>query len=65
MFKFEWDDRKASSNMQKHGVAFDEAVSVFALTFADTDHFESEDRSRAYGISSKGEAPCGGSHGAP
>ena len=44
--------------MQKHGVSFDEAVSVFAdgvaLTFADTDHFESEDRSRTYGISNKG-----------
>jgi hypothetical protein len=25
-----------------------------ALTFADTDHFESEERSRTYGISNKG-----------
>jgi len=25
-----------------------------ALTFADTDHFETEDRSRTYGISNKG-----------
>jgi uncharacterized DUF497 family protein len=58
MFKFEWDDQKAASNLQKHGVSFDEAVSVFAdglaLTFADTDHFESEDRSRTYGMSNKG-----------
>lgn len=58
MFKFEWDDQKATSNLHKHGVSFDEAVSVFAdelaLTFADTDHFGSEDRSRTYGISSKG-----------
>ncbi len=58
MFRFEWDDQKAASNLQKHGVSFDEAVSVFAddlaLTFADTDHFESEDRSRTYGISNKG-----------
>lgn len=58
MFKFEWDDQKATSNLQKHGVSFDEAVSVFAdtlaLTFADTDHFESEERSRTYGISNKG-----------
>ncbi len=58
MFKFEWDDQKAASNLQKHGVSFDEAVTVFgdvsALTFADTDHFESEDRSRTYGISNKG-----------
>jgi len=58
MFKFEWDYQKAASNLQKHSVSFDEAVSVFAdglaLTFADTDHSESEDRSRTYGISNKG-----------
>jgi len=58
MFKFEWDTQKAASNLRKHGVSFDEAVSVFAdalaLTFADTDHYESEDRSRTYGISNKG-----------
>lgn len=58
MFKFEWDDQKAASNLQKHGVSFDEAVSIFAdglaLTFADTDHYESENRSRTYGLSNKG-----------
>jgi uncharacterized DUF497 family protein len=58
MFRFEWDDQKATGNLQKHGVSFDEAVSVFAddlaLTFSDADHFESEDRSRTYGISNKG-----------
>ena len=57
MFKFEWDDQKAASNLLKHGVSFHEAVSVFgdglALTFADTDHAETEDRSRTYGISNK------------
>ena len=31
MFKFEWDDQKAASNLQKHGVSFDEAVSVSAM----------------------------------
>lgn len=58
MFRFEWDDQKAASNLRKHDVSFDEAVGVFgdalALTFADTDHFEAEDRSRTYGISAKG-----------
>lgn len=58
MFRFEWDNQKAASNLQKHGVSFDEAVSVFAdgqaLTFADTDHSESENRSRTYGVSNKG-----------
>ena len=57
MFKFEWDDQKAASNLLKHGVSFDEAVSVFgdglALSFADTDRAEIEDRSRAYGIPNK------------
>lgn len=57
MFKFEWDDQKAASNLSKHGVSFDEAVSVFgdarALTFSDSDHSEFEDRSRTYGISNK------------
>jgi uncharacterized protein len=57
MFKFEWDYQKAASNLKKHGVSFDEAVTVFAdglaLTFADTDHSESERRSRTYGMSNK------------
>ena len=57
MFRFEWDDQKAASNVLKHGVSFDEAVSVFgdamALTFSDTEHAEVEERSRTYGVSSK------------
>ena len=27
---FSWDERKAASNLRKHGVSFDEAASVFA-----------------------------------
>ena len=50
MFKFEWDNQKAQSNLLKHGVSFDEAVSVFgdalALTFSDSDHSMDKDRSR-------------------
>jgi len=57
-FSFEWDEAKAEANLRKHGVSFDEAVTVFgdprALTFADTDHAEHEDRSRTYGRSSRG-----------
>jgi uncharacterized protein len=56
--RFEWDAGKAASNLRKHGISFDEAVTAFAdqlsLTFADTDHFELEDRSRTYAISNKG-----------
>ena len=55
---FEWDIQKAAGNLRKHGISFDEAVTLFgdvqALTFADTDHSEHEDRSRTYGISCKG-----------
>lgn len=57
MFKFEWDAQKATSNLSKHGISFDEAVSVFgderALTFSDTDHSEFEERSRTYGFSNR------------
>lgn len=27
---FSWDERKAASNLKKHGVSFDEAATVFA-----------------------------------
>ena len=40
--RFEWDGGKATSNLKKHRVSFDEAVTVFydplAATCADPDH---------------------------
>ncbi|WP_445243996.1 BrnT family toxin [Microcoleus sp. OTE_8_concoct_300] len=40
--KFHWDSNKASSNAKKHGVSFEEAVTVFgdplAITISDPDH---------------------------
>ena len=40
--KFEWDPKKAASNLSKHRVAFDEALTVFtdplAKIFDDEDH---------------------------
>jgi uncharacterized protein len=46
--EFEWDSRKAKRNLRKHGVSFEEAISVFgdplALTIADPFHSEDEDR---------------------
>ncbi|MFM7885155.1 MAG: BrnT family toxin [Pseudanabaena sp.] len=40
--KFQWDLVKASSNSKKHGVSFEEAVTVFgdplAATIADPNH---------------------------
>lgn len=45
---FEWDESKALMNEQKHGVSFDEAVTVFedplSLTIVDEAHSEAEDR---------------------
>ena len=28
-YRFEWDGRKAATNLRKHGVSFDEASTVF------------------------------------
>ena len=45
---FEWDSRKNSSNLKKHGVSFEEAKTVFtdeyARLIADPDNSETEDR---------------------
>jgi len=56
--RFEWDSAKAARNLRKHGVSFEEAVSVFydplAATGADPDHSEDEERFVTFGISSAG-----------
>lgn len=36
MPKFEWDDAKAESNRQKHGVAFSTAIQAFGDPFRQT-----------------------------
>ena len=41
--EFEWDARKAAENLKSHGVAFDEAVTVFADPLAKI--FDDPDRS--------------------
>lgn len=45
---FEWDEAKAVSNEQKHGVGFHEAVTVFedplSLTIVDEAHSKNEQR---------------------
>lgn len=57
-YNFEWDPRKDRDNRNKHGVAFDEAATVFrdskALSIFDLDYSESEDRWITMGISEKG-----------
>ena len=56
--RFEWDRDKAVSNRIKHGVSFDEAVTVFydplAATFGDPDHSVEEDRLITVGYSGQG-----------
>lgn len=47
-FEFQWDERKAESNEQKHGVPFVLASSIFSdpliLTVPDEAHSEAEER---------------------
>ena len=54
--RFEWDERKATTNAKKHGVSFDEAKSVFvderAKLIDDPDHSEDEERFVLLGLSS-------------
>ena len=46
--KFEWDQHKARTNENKHGVSFTDALAVFthplARIFPDPDHSEIEER---------------------
>jgi hypothetical protein len=55
---FEWDRRKAAANLEKHGVAFEEASTVFldplAATFPDPDHSVQEHRYLTFGRSTRG-----------
>jgi len=54
--KFEWNARKASANLKRHGVSFEEARTVFLDEYAklidDPDHSEVEDRFVLLGLSS-------------
>jgi hypothetical protein len=53
--EFEWDPRKADTNRRKHGVTFQEGTTVWgdplAITFADPDHSEDEERYITFGLS--------------
>lgn len=53
---FEWDRRKAETNLRKHGIDFEEAQTIFtdplAMTISDPDHSDDEDRFIDIGISS-------------
>lgn len=55
--RFTWDPKKARANLNKHGVSFEEARSVFydehAVEFYDDAHSEWEDRFLLLGLSSR------------
>ncbi len=54
---FEWDARKESTNLRKHGVNFTEAQTVFgdplSITIGDPDHAADEERFVIVGRSGK------------
>lgn len=56
MLRFDWDERKNRANRTKHGVWFEEALSVFddphGRLFYDPDHSQAEDRFILLGTSS-------------
>jgi len=56
MIRFEWDPAKATANVRKHGITFEEAQSVFydefAVQFFDDDHSSDEERFLLLGMSS-------------
>ena len=56
--RFEWNDNKAESNALKHGITFEEAVSVFAdpylLFTEDSRHSQGEVREWAIGEAENG-----------
>ena len=53
--RFDWDSAKAKANQRKHGITFDEALTVFydeqGLFMSDPEHSESEDRFVLLGLS--------------
>jgi uncharacterized protein len=57
-YDFEWDGQKAASNLVKHGVAFEQAATVFldalALTVYDEAHSQQETRWFTLGLDQSG-----------
>ena len=55
--QFEWDENKNQANIEKHGISFSEASTVFydenAVLFDDPDNSENEDRFLIIGFSQK------------
>lgn len=55
---FDWDTRKADSNLEKHAVSFEEAETIFldplSIWASDPDHSIGESRMIGIGLSSNG-----------
>lgn len=55
--KFTWNPNKADTNLQKHGVSFEEATTALrdalSVTGYDPEHAVGEDRYITFGISNK------------
>ena len=62
---FEWDPDKAVGNADKHGVAFEEACTVFAdpLSATQENRFGGELRFITVGYSATGRLAAGGAYG--
>jgi uncharacterized DUF497 family protein len=56
--EFEWDPRKARTNIRKHRISFDEAASAFSdvlsFTYDDELHSHAERRYATLGMSNQG-----------
>ena len=56
--QFEWDSAKATANLTKHGVSFDEASTAFgdplSVTIGDPQHSAGEQRFVLFGLSQSG-----------
>jgi uncharacterized protein len=54
---FEWDAKKATANLEKHKVSFEEAQTIFIdpflVTFPDEFHSQAEERFISIGISTR------------
>jgi len=57
--EFEWNPDKAKLNLEKHGISFQEATTVFndplSVTFPDPDHSIGENRYVIIGVSQFGQ----------
>ena len=56
--QFEWDEAKAAANVHKHGVSFEEAITIFSdpnsITIFDVEHSDAEGRFIDIGLSANG-----------